>query len=188
MTLKLKIIIGSTRPGRGGPTVAAWVAKAAEAQGDFAVETVDMAEVALPLLDEPQHPAMQQYVHDHTKAWSAIAADADAFIFVTPEYNFFPPAVLVNAVQTLSREWKYKPAGVVCYGGISGGLRSAQELRLLLGNQQMVALPQVVPAPFYANFIEDGVFTPNDKMEEGMGLLLAELVKWGEALKPLHSA
>lgn len=187
MSLKLKVIIGSTRPGRGGPTVAAWVAKAAAAHGGFEVETVDLADVALPLLDEPKHPAMQQYEHDHTKAWSAIAADADAFLFVTPEYNYFPPAVLVNAVQALSQEWKYKPAGMVSYGGISGGLRAAQELRQLLGNQQMMALPQVVPAPFYANFIEDGVFTPNDKMEEGMTMLLGELAKWGEALKPLHA-
>lgn len=188
MTLKLKIIIGSTRPGRGGPTVAAWVAKAAAAHGGFAVETVDLADVALPLLDEPKHPAMQQYEHDHTKAWSAIAADADAFIFVTPEYNYFPPAALINAIQALSVEWRYKPAGVVSYGGISGGLRSAQELRLLLSNQMMMPLPQVVPAPFYANFIEDGVFAPNEQMDAGMTQLLAEVAKWGGALKPLHSA
>lgn len=188
MTLKLKVIIGSTRPGRVCPTVAAWAVKAAEAHGGFAVELVDLAAVDLPLLDEPKHPAMKQYEHAHTKAWSAIVEDADAFLFVTPEYDSFPPAALINALQALSQEWKYKPAGVVCYGGISGGLRAAQELRQLLGNLQMVALPQVVPAPFFPEFIVDGVFTPNDKMTEGTTLMLAELAKWGEALKPLHSA
>lgn len=186
MSLKLKVIIGSTRPGRVGPTVANWVAEAAEAHGGFVVQLVDLAAVDLPLLDEPNHPAMKQYEHAHTKAWSAIVDDADAFLFVTPEYDSFPPAALINALQALSQEWRYKPAGTVSYGGISGGLRAAQELRQLVSTLQMMPLPQVVPVPFFPGFIENGEFTPNEKMSDGMSMLLSELTKWAEALKPLH--
>lgn len=187
MTLKLKIIIGSTRPGRVGPTVAAWVDKAARAHGGFNVETVDLAEVNLPLLDEPVHPMMQQYTHDHTKKWSSIIADADAFIFVTPEYDLFAPATLVNAIQTLMREWGYKAAGVVSYGGVSGGLRASQSLRQLLTNVGVMSVSQVVPVPFFPEFIsEDGVFTPNEKMEEGATAMFTEVAKWAGALKPLR--
>ena len=187
MTLKLKIIIGSTRPGRVGPTVAAWVNQAAKAHGKFSIELVDLADLDLPLLDEATHPAMQKYEHEHTKRWSAIVGEADAFVFVTPEYDFHTPAALINAVQVLLKEWTYKPAGVVSYGGISGGLRSAQVLRSLLGNVGVAAIPQSVPIPFFSSFInDDGVFTPNDKMDEGMTLMLDELVKWAEALEPLH--
>ena len=188
MTLKLKIIVGSTRPGRVGPTVGSWVEKAAREHGGFDVDLVHLADQDLPLLDEPAHPAMQQYEHDHTKAWSARMADADAYVFVTPEYDFFPNAALINAVQVLSKEWNYKPAAVVSYGGISGGMRAAQELRLLLAGLAMMPIPQGVPVPFFPEFIDDnGVFTPNAKMAEGASLMFTELAKWGDALKPLRA-
>ncbi|MBR9765860.1 MAG: NAD(P)H-dependent oxidoreductase [Rhodobacteraceae bacterium] len=187
MTLNLKIIIGSTRPGRVGPTVASWVAEAARGHDGYAVEVLDLADFGLPLLDEATHPAMGQYAHEHTKRWSAAVADGDAYVFVTPEYDFFAPASLINAVQVLHAEWRYKPAGVVSYGGISGGLRAAQELRQLLGNLGMAAIPQGVPVPFFPDFIgEDGVFTPNDKMAEGTTLMFNELAKWAGALKTLR--
>jgi Predicted flavoprotein len=187
MSLILKIITGSTRPTRQGPKVAAWVEDFARAHGGFTVELVDLAAMDLPLLDEPAHPAMQKYEHDHTKRWSEVIAGADAFVFVTPEYDFFTPAALVNAIQCLSREWKYKAAGVVSYGGVSGGLRSAQVLRGLLGNVGVMAIPQTVPLPFFAASInDDGQFEANEKMEEGLKLLLDELAKWSGALKPLR--
>ena len=188
MSLKLKIIIGSTRPGRMGPIVADWVAEAAAAHAGFDAELVDLAALDLPLLDEPNHPAAQDYQKDHTKAFSAIIDDADAFIFVTPEYDGFPPAAVVNALQLLVKEWAYKPAGTVAYGGISGGLRSAQELRQLIGNLNMVALNAVVPVPFHWEKIEDGKLVANDPMKDGLSGLLDELRKWGDTLKPLHAA
>lgn len=187
MTLKLKLIIGSTRPGRKGPAVAAWVAEAAKAHGGYDVETVDLAEVALPFFDEPNHPSKHHYHNDHTKRWSAIVGEADAVVFVTPEYDFFIPATIVNAVQMLFHEWKYKPAGVVSYGGVSGGLRATQELRQLVGNLGMAAIPQSVPVPFFTQFLnDDGVLEPNGKMDEGVHHMLRELGRWARALKPMR--
>lgn len=187
MALKLNIIIGSTRPGRVGPVIAQWVSEAAIEHGVFDVELVDLADFGLPLLDEAAHPMAQQYVNEPTKRWSASVASADAFLFVTPEYDYFAPAALVNAVQALVLEWFYKPAGVVSYGGISGGLRSAQVLRQLLSNVNMHAHPQVVPVPNFPQFIgEDGVFRPNEPMRDGLKGLLDELLKWAEALKTLR--
>lgn len=186
--LKLKVIIGSTRPGRVGPNVANWVNEAAKAHGGFAVDLVDLKDIALPLLDEPNHPAMQKYENDSTKKWSAVIADADAVIFVTPEYDFFAPATLVNALQTIAVEWRYKPVGIVSYGGISGGLRSAQELRMLISNKGAMPLPNVVPLPMVFPLIENGTINATDPMKDGLKGLFDELVKWGTALKPLHSA
>jgi NAD(P)H-dependent FMN reductase len=187
MKLKLHIIIGSTRPGRAGPTIAKWVTDAARQQGAFDVELVDLADFKLPLLDEAAHPIMQQYQHAHTRRWAASVQAADAYIFVTPEYNYFPPASLVNALQVLNKEWNYKAAGVVSYGGISGGLRASQELRLLMSTVNMHALPQVVPVPLYPQHIgEEGVFQPNEAMTNGLNGLLAELQKWSGALQTLR--
>ena len=186
MPLSLKIVIGSTRPGRAGPAVARWVAETARAEGAFEVELVDLAEVALPFLDEARHPAMQAYEKAHTKAWAATVAEADAFLFVTPEYDGFPPAVLVNALQVLAVEWRYKVAGIVSYGGVSGGLKGAQALRELAGNLSMMTLPAVPVAFFSEAMGEDGALAPNDKVTQGLGLMLGELQKWAGALHPLH--
>lgn len=187
MSLKLNIIIGTTRPGRASPAIGQWFKEFAERHGRFQVELVDLADYDLPLLDEAAHPSQQKYEHDHTKRWSASVASADAYIFLTAEYTYFPPAALINCLQVLSREWGYKPAGVVSYGGISGGLRASQELRLMISNLNMHALPQTVPLPLFSQFVNDeGVFIPNEAVETGATGLLDELHKWAVALKPMR--
>lgn len=187
MPLLLKIVIGSTRPGRKGPAVAAWAAQVAKAHGGFDVELVDLADFDLPLLDEAAHPAQQKYEHEHTKRWSAAMEPADAVVFVTPEYDYFPPAALLNAVQALHKEWRYKPAGVVSYGGITGGMRSSGQLKTLLGGLAMAAIPQGVSLPFFGESIgEDGTFNPSDRADNQANAMLDELVKWAGALKGMR--
>lgn len=187
MSLKLHVIIGSTRPGRVGPPVAKWTAEIAKQHGQFDVTLVDLADFNLPLMDEVAHPRLQKYEHEHTKRWSRSVAEADAFVFVTPEYDYFPPASLVNALQVLSKEWAYKAAAVVSYGGISGGLRSMQQLRLLISNLNMHAISQDVPVPMFTQMIEGGVFKPTTPISDGARLMLDQLHKWSVALKPLRA-
>src|SRR3954470_20976465 len=124
--LTLQLFVAATRDGRKGPAVGAWAIEQARAHGKFDVEVVDLRDVDLPLLDEPRHPRFAKYEHAHTKAWSATVSRADAFVFVTPEYDFSPPASPINALQYLSQEWAYKPVAFVSYGGVSGGTRGVQ--------------------------------------------------------------
>ncbi len=187
MSLKLNVVIGSTRPGRSGPAIARWFTDLAVEAGKFDVELVDLAEFKLPLLDEPIHPSLQQYQHAHTKRWSESVAGADAFVFVTPEYDYFAPASLVNAIQYVFKEWAYKPAGIVSYGGVSGGLRSTQTLRQLLGNLNVMAINQSVPVPFFRQYVgEDGAFRPADIAVDGARTMLGELHKWAGALATIR--
>lgn len=186
MALKLNIIIGSTRPGRIGPSVARWTEERARSHAKFDVELVDVASFELPVFDEPKHPSMQDYRHDHTKAWAASVAGADAFVFVTPEYNYFAPPALVNAIDYLNKEWGYKPAGIVSYGGLSGGLRAAQSLKALLTTVRMMPLPEGVAVPYVGKSVEEGVFKATDMMDEGATVMLDELHRWAEALKPMR--
>ena len=79
--LVLQVIVGSTRPGRVGPPVGRWVHEYAEKHSGFAVEFIDLAEVALRVLDEPNHPGLRRYTHKHAKRWSATVDRADAYIF-----------------------------------------------------------------------------------------------------------
>ena len=108
---RLQVIIGSTRPGRVGPVIAAWFADRARGYGGFEVELVDLAEVNLPLLDEPNHPRLAQYQHEHTKRWSEIVTRGDAYAFVVPEYNHSMNAAVKNAIDFLHHEWHYTPVG-----------------------------------------------------------------------------
>ena len=110
MSVRLMIIVGSVRPGRIGLPIAHWVRERAEANGGFELDFVDLAELALPFMDEPHHPTMQKYTKPHTLAWAARVAAADAVLFVTPEYNHSYSPALKNAIDFLNREWWRKPA------------------------------------------------------------------------------
>jgi NAD(P)H-dependent FMN reductase len=54
----LQVVVASTRPARKGALVGAWALEQALAHGGFTVELVDLAEVALPMFDEPHHPRL----------------------------------------------------------------------------------------------------------------------------------
>ena len=111
----------------------------------FDAHLVDLKDFDLPVFDEPKHPRLHEYEHEHTLQMVARAvAAADAFVFVAPEYNFGPTPALVNALTYLAREWHYKPAGFVSYGGISGGLRGVQGTKPLLTTLKMMPIPEAV--------------------------------------------
>jgi len=183
---KLHIIIGSTRPGRVGPIFAKWFADFAREHGKFEPVLVDIAEFDLPLFDEPKHPRLGQYENEHTKRWSQTIAEGDAFVFVTPEYNYFIPAPLVNAITYLSAEWRYKPAGFMSYGGVSGGLRAVESAKPLLLVQKVVPIPEGVPVPNYPQLLVDGEFKPNDLIIASAKTMLDELDRWAGALETLR--
>ncbi|WP_216897600.1 NADPH-dependent FMN reductase [Nocardia alni] len=184
---KLHIIVGSTRPGRVGLPIGTWAAEAAAQHGGFEVELVDLADFALPVFDEPNHPRTGKYVHDHTIRWSAKVGEADAFVFVTPEYNYAPPPSLVNAIDYLHSEWLYAPVGFVSYGGVAAGTRAVQVLKQLVTTLKMVPIPEAVAIPFFAQFIEDGQFQPSPELEQAAPLMFAELLRWTTALAELRA-
>lgn len=185
--LKLKIIVASTREGRKGPAVAQWILEAAKAQGTFDVELLDLAVIGLPFMDEPEHPRFRKYEHAHTKAWSATIDSADAFIFVMPEYNFGYTAPLKNALDFLFQEWGLKPVGLVSYGGISGGLRATQLLKPVLTALKLTVAGEV-PVTFFTQYIgENGVFTPNDKLEKAAVGMFSGIVQWAKVLGPMRT-
>jgi NAD(P)H-dependent FMN reductase len=184
----LQVIAASTRPGRRGLAVAQWFERFAAQHGGFDVELVDLAEVGLPLLDEPNHPRLQQYTREHTRDWSATVSRADAFVFVTPEYNHSFPAALKNALDYLSHEWADKPAGLVSYGGVSAGLRAATALKPVLAALRVVTVVEAVSIPFFAQFLTDDEFVPNTELESGAKGLLDELLRLAPVLAQLRAA
>ena len=187
MPLKLHTIICSTRPGRVGPAVARWFHDFAAQHGQFDATLIDLAEFKLPLYDEPQHPATRQYEHAHTKQWSASVAAADAYVFVTPEYNYGPPPSFVNALNYVYHEWNDKPCGFVSYGGVSGGLRAVQMEKLLVTTLKMMPMVEGVAVPMVAKLLDaERQFQANDLIAASAKTMLNELHYWAGGLQAMR--
>lgn len=185
--MKLNVILTSTRPGRNGKPVADWFTDfARQNPAGFDIEFTDLAEVALPVLDEPNHPKAKNYQHEHTKKWSAIVEGSDAFVFVLPEYNYTMPPSFVNAVDYLYSEWNYKPAGFVSYGGVSGGLRSVQTAKTLLTTLNVMPINEQVTIPMVFGHLADGKFNAEKVHEDSAKVMIAELARWASALAVLR--
>lgn len=185
--MKLKIIIGSTRPGRVGLPVAHWFYEIAQKNGKFETEVLDLAAINLPFLDEPNHPRLHQYTKQHTKDWSKKIIDGDAYIFVTPEYNYSLPATIKNAIDFLSQEWQYKPVSFVSYGGIAAGTRSVQMLKQVVTTLNMMPIYESINIPFVSEYINDeGAFVSNERFDTNAQEMLNKLYLWAKHLKALR--
>jgi NAD(P)H-dependent FMN reductase len=186
---KLIVIISSTRPGRIGVPVANWFVEQAAAHGSFDVELVDLYELDLPLLDEPNHPRLRNYTKAHTRAWSETVDGADAVVFVTAEYNHSYTAALKNAIDYLHHEWRHKPLGFVSYGGVAAGTRAMQALKPVAIALALTPVVAAVNIPFVQQFLtDDGTIVGNDVMVEAAAAMLDELMTMHGALAPLRAA
>jgi len=183
----IKLIFASTREGRMGTGVAHWVFDHIKTMPGATVKFIDLKEVNLPLLDEPEHPRLQKYTHEHTMAWSKEIDEADGFIFVTPEYNYGFPASLKNALDYVYKEWNYKPVGFVSYGGVSGGMRCVELLVPVLASQMMVPIVESVHIQHFKTLLtEDGTFHPTETYVRAVDRMFNSLLRWEKALRQLR--
>src|SRR5690606_3082350 len=183
----LKIITSTVRPGRKGSIVAAWITELAKQNENFNVELLDLGEINLPMMNEANHPMQKKYEHEHTKQWSAKIEEADAFIFVTAEYDYNYPAPLRNALEYLFLEWGYKAAGIVSYGGISAGTRASNSLKADLSTFKIVPLTEAVNFPFFQQNINDqDEFNANEIAHKAAEVMLKQLVRWTKGLNMIR--
>jgi NAD(P)H-dependent FMN reductase len=184
-TLDVAIILGSTRPGRNGAAVADWVHDRALVRGDARFQVVDLAEYALPHLDEPMPPILGRYTQAHTRRWAATIDAFDAFVFVTPEYNHSAPGALKNAIDFLYAEWADKAAGFVGYGS-AGGARAIEQLRSVLSCVQVAHVSAQVELSLYTDFTDFTVPNPDPRQETALASMLDQVITWGTALKTVR--
>ena len=186
MTPKVLIVLGSTRQNRQGEAVARWIAGRAIHHADATYEVVDLKDWPLPFLESPTPPALGHY-DAAARPWADLVAAADGYIFVTPEYNHGYPAVLKNALDHVYREWGYKPAAIVSYGGPGAGFRGAEQLRQVLIELRMVPIrDQVgVPSPWQAFDAEGRV--RDEGLARQADAMLTELAWLAAALMPARA-
>lgn len=184
---KLKIITSTVRPSRKGPIVAKWIYDLAKKNEKFDVELLDLAEINLPMMNEATHPRFKKYEHEHTKWWSSKIDEADAFIFVTAEYDYNYPAPLRNALEYLYQEWNYKAAAIVSYGGVSAGTRAANSLKSDLSTFMMVPIHEAVNFPFFEKIInEHNELEANEISHQAADTMFKQLIRWTKGLKTIR--
>lgn len=178
---KILVILGSTRPTRRGIKVAEWLKTVTAQYSDMEFDSVDLAQLDLPFLQEPQSASSGIYEYETTKAWSKRVAGADGYIIITPEYNHSFPGVLKNALDHLYHEWNRKPVAFVGYGGHLG-VRSVDQLRLVACGMEMATVYSQVEIDIFAQVDENGNFTATPKNDAQAKRMLDELKWWAQTL------
>jgi NAD(P)H-dependent FMN reductase len=172
--IKVGLIYGSTRPGRFCDTVARWAAAQIASQAGFLLITIDPATVP----DGADREPLRQRI-----------AECDAYVVVTPEYNHGYPAPLKSLIDAIGPEWQAKPVGFVSYGGVSGGLRAVEQLRLVFAELHAVTMRDSVSfAGAWEQFDGSGSLRSPERAERSMATMLGRLRWWASALKTARAA
>ncbi|WP_410870946.1 NADPH-dependent FMN reductase [Nocardia sp. A7] len=181
--LRLTVVIGSTRQGRFGPTIASWFVRQAALRDTITVDVVDTAGIELP------HAFGAATDHHSVAEATEKLSRADAFVVVTPEYNHSYPGSLKNLIDIHHAEWQAKPVGFVSYGGISGGLRAVEHLRPVFAELHAVTVRDSVAFPNpWGRFDAAGELTAADGADDAAAVMLDQLSWWGEALRAARTA
>jgi NAD(P)H-dependent FMN reductase len=184
----ISVVIGSTRQGRFSEKPAQWILQRLKKRDGVDARLLDLRDFPMPFLDEPVPPAMPgrpPYENDVFKKWTAAIAQSDGFVFVTPEYNYGPSAVLKNAIDWVYPEWNRKAAAFVSYGG-AAGVRSVQQLRETSIELQLAPIRSSVHIPaatLWTHFQGGDVNAGLAELDGSAGIMIEDLLWWTAALK-----
>jgi len=190
--VELKVIVGSTRPGRFSELLLPWVSAVIEKNAGFNLEIIDLREYQLPFFDAKVSPAYIEnadYGHPEVNRFAKKISEADAVVMITPEYNHGYSGILKNAIDSVYREWNNKPLALVSYGSV-GGARAVEQLRLVAIELQMAPIRNGVHimAPWLLTetdgSLKDGVL---DGYTASLEAQLKQLHWWAQALKTARS-
>ena len=180
--LHLALLYGSTREGRFCDTVADWLRAHIEQRNDYVVDTVDPM-----LLDLPRRHGgapSADLVNLQQRIWRA-----DAFVVVVPEYNHGYPAALKFVIDSVQAHWQAKPVAFVAYGGHSGGVRAAEQLRQVFSGLHAVPVRDgVYFAQAWDRFDPAGIPRDADASERAARRMLDQLAWHGHALRQARAA
>ena len=184
----ISVVIGSTRQGRFSEKPAQWILQRLEKRDGVDARLLDLRDFPMPFFDEPMPPAMPgrpPYENDVVKKWTAAIAQSDGFVFVTPEYNYGPSAVLKNAIDWVYPEWNRKAAAFVSYGG-AAGVRRVQQLRETAIELQLAPIRSSVHIPaatLWTHFQGGDVNVGLAELDGSAGIMIEDLLWWTAALK-----
>ncbi|MFD5465536.1 NADPH-dependent FMN reductase [Kitasatospora sp. NPDC127059] len=186
--LKVAVVLGSTRAGRFGPVVADWLIGHLDARGDMTADLIDPAATPLPTVMPSWGGELSPGDVELLEAVSPRLAAADAFVFVTPEYNHSFPAALKNAIDWHNQQWHGKPIAFVSYGGLSGGLRAVEQLRVVMAELNSVTIRNTVSFHGAAQCFDADGKAKDPAADAAAKTMLDQLDWWARALRDARQA
>ncbi|GFZ93939.1 FMN reductase [Nesterenkonia alkaliphila] len=156
--------------------MADWALAALEARGGVEPDLIDLTSITLPD-DRLLYPGGSPRTDTTDRL-----ADAEAFVFVTPEYNHSFPASLKRFIDWHLSEWSFKPAAIIAYGA-RGGYACVEHLKGVLNELDMVTVARSIglQAP-WEHLNAQGVYSPGEGARGALENCLAELHWWTELL------
>src|ERR1700730_1503665 len=186
--MTISVIVGSTRQGRFSEKPAQWILHRLHKREGIEGRLLDLRDFPMPFFDQPTPPARPgrpPYEHEVVKKWTTQIGASDGFVFVTPEYNFGPSAVLKNAIDWVYPERNRKAAAFVSYGSAMG-VRSVQQLRETAIELQLAPIRSSVhipPATLWAHFQGGDVEAGLAGLADAADKMIEDLLWWSTALK-----
>ena len=140
MSDKILVFYGSYRSDRMGIRLADYVVAGLRARGSQ-VELIDAKAVDLPMLDRMYKEYPKGEAPPVLEALAEKIRTADAFVFVTGEYNWGPQPGLKNLTDHFLEEWFWRPAAIASYSaGRFSGVRSGSIWHAILSEMGMVVV------------------------------------------------
>lgn len=183
---KILLLYGSYRTDRMGIRLADYLVSGLSARGHD-VELIDAKAIGLPMLDRmyKEYPKGEAPVAMERLAGKI--RDADAFVFVTGEYNWGPQPGLKNLTDHFLEEWFWRPAAIASYSaGRLSGARSNSIWHGILSEMGMAVISSTLTVgPIAATLDADGHATGSagEALDRAFARFVDDLGWWTEATK-----
>lgn len=172
--LNTVILIGSARENRVADRVLKWLLPELTKYPDFSIRLADARDFDAGGV---KRRAAARLLESDVSA-------ADAVIVLTPEYNHSFPAPLKAMLDSLGEPWKKKPVAFISYGGISGGLRAVEQLRLVAAELDMADVRETVSIQSpWTNLDEEGEPRFPEQLNASLARQMTALAWWGYSLR-----
>ncbi|MGJ7507290.1 NADPH-dependent FMN reductase [Variovorax sp. GT1P44] len=186
MADKVLVFYGSYRSDRMGVRLADYVVAGLNARG-AAAELVDAKDVDLPMLDRMYKEYPQGTAPPAMEALAGKIRGADAFVFVTGEYNWGPQPGLKNLTDHFLEEWFWRPAAVASYSaGRFSGVRSGTIWHSILSEMGMVVVSSTLAVGPISQTLDAGgkpTGPAGDALDRAFGRFADDLAWWTEAAR-----
>ena len=186
MADRILVFYGSYRSDRMGVRLADYIVAGLQARGTD-VEFIDAKVVGLPMLDRMYKEYPKGTAPDAMEALAEKLRTADAFVFVTGEYNWGPQPGLKNLTDHFLEEWFWRPAAVASYSaGRFSGVRSGTIWHSILSEMGMVVISSTLAVgPISQTLDEAGNPTgkAGEALDRSFGRFADDLAWWTEAAR-----
>lgn len=175
---RILVVTGSVRPNSVNEKIVPLVTAEIEAQGVQAT-VADLKVLNLPFFDAPVPPSAPDFEppHESTKQWTALVAQADGVVFVSPEYNHTLSPVQLNAIDWIGKEWEGKPVALVGYGWRSGASQAHATAREALAVNLKAKVGDAQTNLYFTKQLNpDGTVADADAVKESLSATIAELL------------